>query len=282
MAVTPNLIKLDEDDKYYISADSTYADDRIQVLNHSDTFGIFDRWGNILPIGKAIRGIYHNDTRYINKMEMKMNGHLPTLLSSAIKEKNEMLSVDLTNPEMTLDNGETLHHGSIHIRRSQFIRTSAFHEKIELTNFNNDPLTISISLTFEGDFKDIFEIRGMLRKKRGTLTDFIFSENKQVTFGYMGLDNVMRMAKVKFTRPFSNVNEEENVVHFELMLKPDQTVSLNYSILFIVDDQEIPALSYNITDDGIDTELEDVKAFFPKIRTANEQFTHWINRSITD
>lgn len=282
MAVTPNIIKLGEDDKYYISADSTYADDRIQVLNHSDTFGIFDRWGDILPIGKAIRGIYHNDTRYINRMEMKLNGHLPTLLSSTIKEENEMLSVDLTNPEMKLKNGEVLHHGTVHIRRSHFIRTSAFHEKMEFTSFNKSPLTVRISLTFEGDFKDIFEIRGMERKGRGELTAFDFSNNNEITFGYIGLDKVRRTSKVDFNRSYSRYDNETKEVAFDLLLKPDQKVSLDYRILFLVDDEKIPTLSYSVNADGRDTELKNVKAFFPKIRTGNEQFTHWLNRSITD
>ena len=32
--------------KYHIPADSVSWDDRTQVINHYDTFGIFDRWGD--------------------------------------------------------------------------------------------------------------------------------------------------------------------------------------------------------------------------------------------
>lgn len=281
MTVAKKLVKL-EDDKYYISADSTYADDRVQVLNHRDTFGIFDRWGDILPIGKDIRGIYHRDTRYISRIEMRLNGYRPTLLSSTIKEENEMLSADLTNPEMKLTSGESLHHGSVHIRRSQFIRSSAFHEKIKLTNFADTPLTVNISLSFHGDFKDIFEVRGMKRAKRGELTDYTFSEDKKMSFGYIGLDKIKRTSHIEFSKPFSDVNEETSEVSFDISLKPDQTSVLTYRILFKLDDENIPAPSYDVVDEGMDPEVERAKAYFPSIITANEQFTHWITRSKTD
>jgi len=55
------LIQLEN--KFYISVNSTYADDRVKVLNHVDTFGIFDRWGDIKQIGEEVQGIYHNGTR---------------------------------------------------------------------------------------------------------------------------------------------------------------------------------------------------------------------------
>src|SRR5258705_9764678 len=91
------------ENKFYVSTNSSYADNRIKVLNHSDTFGIFDRWGDMTPFGEGIQGIYHHGTRFLSESEFRINGVRPLLLSSAIKEENEILTVDLTNeifPEM--------------------------------------------------------------------------------------------------------------------------------------------------------------------------------------
>ena len=91
-----DIIKLEN--KFYIAVNSTYADDRTRVLNHTDTFGIFDRWGDAKQLGEEVQGIYHNGTRFISDIEFRINGMRPLLLSSSIKEGNEILSVDLTNP----------------------------------------------------------------------------------------------------------------------------------------------------------------------------------------
>ena len=51
-----DIIQLEN--KYYISVNSTYADDRVKVLNHADSFGIFDRWGDVKKIGDEVQGIF--------------------------------------------------------------------------------------------------------------------------------------------------------------------------------------------------------------------------------
>src|SRR5690606_2044239 len=122
-----------------------------------------------LPFGKEVQGLYCRDTRYISTLELKLNGVWPKLLSSTIKEENEIHSVDLTNPELVLDNGELLHQGTIHIRRSQSVRENSFFESLEINNYNSTKHNLLLTLNFDGDFKDIFEIRGLPRKTRGTI-----------------------------------------------------------------------------------------------------------------
>ena len=105
-------------DKYYILASSSYADDRVCVLNYEDSFGVFDRWGDLKQIGSGVQGIYHQGTRFLSEMEIELNHYRPLLLSSNIKNENEILSVDLTNPD--IDDGAVLiSKGSIHIARTK-------------------------------------------------------------------------------------------------------------------------------------------------------------------
>src|SRR4051812_6387588 len=114
------------ENKFYISSNSTYADNRIKVLNHTDTFGIFDRYGDIRQFGDEVQGIYHEGTRFISESEFRLNGERPLLLSSAIKEENEILSVDLTNQLFTNEeHGAYIPKFSLHIKRSKFIRNGS-------------------------------------------------------------------------------------------------------------------------------------------------------------
>ena len=40
-------------DQYYILASSSMADNRTRVLKHGETFGVFDRYGDIQPVGRG-------------------------------------------------------------------------------------------------------------------------------------------------------------------------------------------------------------------------------------
>lgn len=274
------IVKL-EDDKYYISADSTYADDRVRVLNHIDTFGIFDRWGDILPIGKGAQGIYHRDTRFVSRLEFKINGLRPLLLSSAIKEENEILSVDLTNPEMKDKAGVPVIKGMIHIRRSQFIRNSHFYEQIKITNHHKEGHQLDLSLRIEGDFKDIFEVRGLERDKRGEIFPAKINQHRKLVLSYKGLDNIKRYAKINFSQPIETLSPENTLI-FPLTLKPKESIILDYSISFNIGSGETTNKDFHRALEQIEPQLREAKELFPSICTSNEQFNHWLNRSKAD
>jgi glycogen debranching enzyme len=270
-------------DKYYITAEETYLDYRTLVLNHCDTFGIFSRSGDILSLGKDVQGLYHRDTRYINRLQLRINGLLPTVLSSNIKEENEILSVDLTNPEMITEDGQILHHGTIHLRRSQFLRDGHFHEKIDVQNYNARAQRIELTLEFGGDFKDIFEVRGLKREKRGIIHGYRYKDSRNVVLSYTGLDRVTRKTYIVFSRDFSEIADERNgELRFRLTLAPAESLHFDYSISFEEGGQPVERRNYQEALSLVEPDLEKTKSFFPAIETSNEQFNHWLNRSRAD
>ena len=48
--------------QFYIRASSSLADDRTRVLLNGDTFAVFDRGGDIQPVGFGQQGIFHKET----------------------------------------------------------------------------------------------------------------------------------------------------------------------------------------------------------------------------
>lgn len=86
--MSPDTIILLEN-KFYISANSSYADDRTKILNQTDTFGIFGLGGeSIKQLGR--RKCKVSTTRgqgFISDLEFKVNNMRPLLLSSAVKRK---------------------------------------------------------------------------------------------------------------------------------------------------------------------------------------------------
>src|SRR5688500_3621800 len=148
---------IEVENKHYILATSTFADQRTLVLKEGDTFSIFDYHGDIHQIGSLKQGIYHNGTRHIARMELNINGQRPMLLSSSPREDNQMLMIDLTNPDLPISTGEMILRGTIHILRSKFLWQAAYHEKIELVNFGLEPVSFTVEVECDADFADILE-----------------------------------------------------------------------------------------------------------------------------
>src|ERR1041384_217960 len=98
-ALMEEVIRVQE--QYYVLAESARADERTQVLKHGETFAICDRYGNMLPIGLGEQGVFHEGTRHLSRLELKISGRRPLLLSSTVREGNELLAVDLTNPDLS-------------------------------------------------------------------------------------------------------------------------------------------------------------------------------------
>ncbi len=269
----PDLL---EENKYHIGSDIVFVDDRVRILNHFDTFGIFDRWGDIHPHAKKLHGIYHQGTRFINKMELRINGQKPLLLSSAIKENNQVLSVDLTNPAFE-DCG--MAENTVHISRSQFIRNGVFCEELRFNNYGLVPCSFNVTLSFGSDFKDIFEIRGVQRKVEHPRHELI-DENDKIIFDYKGLDEIHRRSEITFSADGYEI--KRNLCIFHLDLLPQKTHLIQYSIFFNACDSELATVQYTEVKKAMEEERQTSHRLFADIETSNEQFNHWLERSRAD
>ena len=51
-----------------------------RVLKHGDTFAVFDRYGDIAAGGAGEQGLYHAGTRFLSRLELRLEGGRPLLL----------------------------------------------------------------------------------------------------------------------------------------------------------------------------------------------------------
>src|SRR6201984_290953 len=134
-ALSKDVIEIGQ--HFYIRASSSLADDRTRVLLNGDTFAIFDRGGDIQPVGFGQQGIFHNETRHLSRLEMRLCGFRPLLLSSTMREDNILFAIDLTNPDIQLYSGASLPRGTVHIYRSKFLTDLVCYDQIIMNNFGD-------------------------------------------------------------------------------------------------------------------------------------------------
>jgi glycogen debranching enzyme len=178
-------------ERYYIPAPEVPVPERLRVLKHDETFGLFNDFGDIDAHARHEEGLYHRGTRFLSQLTLKLLGARPLLLSSAVHRDNLLMSADLTNPDVYFDGRVILPRGSLHVYRSKLIWRDTCHERIHVRNFINEPLEITLAIGFSADYADIFEIRGQQRPRRGRLLEPRTGANF-VTLGYEGLDGVNR------------------------------------------------------------------------------------------
>src|SRR5262249_4652608 len=145
------------------------SDDRSRVLKHGETFGIFNRFGDIQPVETGDRGLYHDGTRFLSQLVFRIAGVRPLLLSSSISADNSALAVDLTNPELPPYADEAIPQDTLHLFRSKLVYDCACSERVEVVNYGLSTVSFAVSWDFSADFRDIFEVRGIERPHRGSL-----------------------------------------------------------------------------------------------------------------
>ncbi|HYC53659.1 MAG TPA: amylo-alpha-1,6-glucosidase [Candidatus Binatia bacterium] len=266
-------------DEYYIRASSSLADDRTRVLKHGETFAVFDRYGDVRPLGMREQGIYHEGTRYLSVLTLHLGNERPLLLSSTVKEDNALLAVDLTNPDVSVDHHVVVPRGAVHIFRSKFLWQGACYERIRITNYSLERVRLPMTLRFGADFADVFEVRGMERPRRGIAMEPI-TEPDKVALSYMGLDEVTRTSYVHFDPQPDEITSEH--ARYDLDLAPRDIVTIFLTVSCNVGERCRITVDYATGVALSDDAFRSAREHDCVIHTSNGQFNDWINRSLVD
>jgi len=266
-------------DQYYIRASASLVEARPHVLKQDNCFAIFDRLGNMRPLGIRDHGLFRDDTRFLSRLVLDLQGKQFLLLSSEVREDKDILAVDLTNPEFTTSKGQFIGQDTLHVLRTTFLWNNVAYERIRIHNYGSEPFRVPLTLRFEADFADMFEIRGIRRSQRGqVLPPQVSSEG--VTLRYRGLDGVERQTRILFSPAPEVVSEK--LAQWWVPLAPQEERDLEVRVVCSYGGEEIPLLSYQ---EALQAEREHraaLRALAHRIDTGNAQFNEWLNASRDD
>ena len=265
--------------RYYIRARSSLADVQSRVLKFGDTFALFDRHGDIRPLGFEDHGVFHKGTRFLSRHLINLNGQSLLLLSSSVKEDNDFLLVDLTNPDFQSEEGRLVRRGTIYLRRSIFVWRGHCFEKVQAINYGADPISFRMGFHFEADFIDLFEVRGTSRDRRGTLIPPRNGENV-ILIDYTGLDGIRRTTEIEFSLQPARIQGGD--AEFHLSLAAGGEVSFQIRIACNAGDESFEAETYEGAFDRVRKIHREIKGRCCRISTSNAQFNDWLNRSGED
>jgi glycogen debranching enzyme len=188
---------------------------RYHTLKSGDTFGIFDRSGDILSQLGGTDGLYHEDMRHLSHLDLTLGGLRPLLLSTSLAADNLMLTSDVSNAVMRDHSNDEVDQGVVHVQRSMFLASGVSHGRLSVRSFAVRPLKVQLALRFAADFIDLFEVRGMHRKRRGEqLLPKCWRDH--VVLSYRGLDELTRSTCLAFEPAPQRLTGEAAIFDLEL------------------------------------------------------------------
>ncbi|QDV13068.1 Amylo-alpha-1,6-glucosidase [Rosistilla oblonga] len=267
-----------------VQAQTNRAPADIQVLKQGDTFAIFDRLGEVGTAGESEQGLYHLGTRFLSNWELLINQKRPLLLNSTMKEDNSSLVVQMTTPELP-QSGHVLPQGTLHVFRSMLLDSGGFYEHLQLKNYSRCPIELSIEYRFDADFRDIFEVRGERRAKRGDLLEPEIN-GSTVKLAYRGLDEQQRQVSLAFEGQIESIQRRRCVMHVRLDGGGETTLHAMAECRTEkpghVKKPETPPRNHAEAVEGWTTRIRETESERTEIFTSNEEFNGWLNRSNAD
>jgi glycogen debranching enzyme len=216
------------------------------TLKGDELFLITDTLGNIAgSCGDGIAasmGLFCNDTRFLSRLELQIDGRSPVLLNSTA-EKGFMLSVLCTNPHIETGSA-VLRADSLGIRREMVLSSGLF-EELEICNYSTSPVCFELSLSFDADFADLFEVRGSKRAQRGQILREVKEEPKsslepsrsarsaELTLAYQGIDESLAESYIQFVHHQPDEFKGYTAV-WQLELASHETQKLGYRLQMFV------------------------------------------------
>jgi glycogen debranching enzyme len=265
-------------DHFYVLATSALADDRTRVLKQGDTFGVFNRFGDIESIGLGEHGLYHGGTRHLSRLVVRLGDNSPQLLRSTIQDDNAFLTVDVMNVDIHHGEQVIVPRGSIHLFRSKFLWNSVCYEQLRISNFSMQLVETTIGLDFRADFADIFQVRGATRERSGTMLPARV-EKDSVVLSYEGRDGNLRRTTLNFSPLPSRLTAD--CAEFLAALEPKQEAAFYVSVS-CGEETVRRTFSFDRARHEMTRSLEQERQRFCHVITSDSRFNNWVARSEAD
>ena len=192
-------------------------------LKHDDTFIVLDSHGDIGASAGGPDGLFNADTRYLARLELVLDDVQPLLLGSNLRDDNSSLTIDLTNPDVYRGDRIVLQKDMLHIVRTIFLWRGTAYQRIGVRNHGDRAASFDLTLLFDNDFADLFEVRGERRPRRGIASSKVDGA-ADVTLEYRGLDGAARRTGLHFEPAPARLLANAATYQFELA--PQQMTSL--------------------------------------------------------
>jgi glycogen debranching enzyme len=249
----------------------------VQVIKEDRTFFVSDPYGDVPQGNRSALGLYHMDTRFLSRLELTVNRLKPILLHSST-ERNYSQIVELAYPVVMVDPSGHEREENISLHRFRVL-SGALYERLRVRNFGMRERTVRITIEFDADFRDIFEVRGMDRERRGQFQQPRVERN-QVALSYRGLDGETRTTVIRFSPAPEELDESRAT--FELQIGPGQEAEIALEVVPELGERTVERRAIHQVEDALARDYTSWRKRCTRFRTGNMRLSSFLDRSILD
>jgi glycogen debranching enzyme len=265
------------------------------TLKDDDIFLVTDTLGNISGCSPGEQnntlGLFCRDTRFLNRLELQIEGQLPILLSSNASRGFALYSL-CANPYLE---EKGIPAETIGIEREVAINGGLF-EELTITNYRTVPVSFDLSISFDADFVDLFEVRGHQRQERGQMLRLVTEDrempkidlrefSEEINIAYQGLDGAVMESRIQFSDRTPDYHQGHTAV-WQLELNSHQTIRLGYRVQLFTDHRSISKVGTPMTlgqaKASESMELRQWQQKVTKVRSDSNTFNRLIERAEQD
>jgi glycogen debranching enzyme len=244
-------------------------------LKDNDTFVVADARGDIHGTDD---GLFHEDTRLLSLLALRIGTAAPSLLSSGVSQDNVFFRANLTNRPLPALGGVATPQGVVHIERARLLRDARLYERITIANYDPREIVLPLRLAFGADFADIFEVRGTPRSRRGRRLPAQVQPDA-VTLRYEGLDGATRTVVIAFSAPAARI--AEHGAEFDMVLPPRADVRL-YVEIGTRREEAPDAARFRAAAARARVAMRCKRRRGASLQSGSVEFRHWLDKSRAD
>jgi glycogen debranching enzyme len=193
--------------------------DTVSILD-GNTFVVSDRRGDLDATPVDNHGLFLNDTRFLSRWILTIDGHRPTLLSV---DDQAYFRVQFF---LALATGTVYVDSHLSVVRRRAIG-DGFSEEIEIVNHDKRPVDLQVRLDAAADFADLFEVKDKLAKKGEFYRNV---DAGKLTLGYKR-DGYQRETVISSTSAGKASGDIDNDgMHFQVHLEPQSSWNVRFDV----------------------------------------------------
>jgi glycogen debranching enzyme len=269
---------------------------RNRTIKHNHLYVVDDFQGNIPTNNTSGMGMYHLDTRFLSCFEIKLHGTDPIPLLSST-DLGYMSTIVFTNGPIETKSVTgvpvSVLPESIQLKRETVLYGLQF-ERYWLISYHPVPIEIELSFSFDADFKDMFDIRGIVSPERPAYRKPIMDSSGQtpvLIFTYTDRSGRHLQTGIRFVDLKPEFVEAAPVptVIYKTILNPREPFNFNYEIQTIINDRMMNSGTIEVSVAGMDEALGHLNFRSRKLHqdttvflSENEDFNEMMSRNQKD